>query len=498
MGSTALVTLISGNAAFAEVTPEDVWTMWKDYSASYGQTMVAESEERDGDTLVVSGVTVTVDDPSSKFELTIDEINFTDNGDGTVSVSMSDEAPMTISMTEPEATEPTEIEVMLRQADLDMTVSGTVDEMRVDYAVPEVNIALTEVNGVDSEKVDLTVDFTLTEVAGSSITKGTTDKASTGNFGAKSMAFNVAAKDAEKGGVFNMAGTLADLAGSSSTNTVANVDMSDLSAALRAGFAVDGAFTYGKGDLSFDFVEGEQTAKGTGTTEGGSLNVVMNKDSLGYGGGAKSVAVVVSGSDIPFPELKVSYAESAFNFKMPIAKSDTPSEFAMLTKITDLAISDEIWGMFDPTGMLPHDPMTLLVDTKGTAKLNVDIMDPKAMEAAGGAAPGELNSLDVTALNLKVAGAEVTGSGALTFDNTDLVTFEGVPAPTGKIDLKVTGANTLMDNLAKMGLIPEDQLMGARMMLGMFAKVDETAPDTMTSTLEFKDKGFFANGMQLK
>ena len=32
----------------------------------------------------------------------------------------------------------------------------------------------------------------------------------------------------------------------------------------------------------------------------------------------------------------------------------------------------------------------------------------------------------------------------------------------------------------------------------LFAKVVEGQPDTMTSTLEFKDKGFFANGMQLQ
>ena len=49
-----------------------------------------------------------------------------------------------------------------------------------------------------------------------------------------------------------------------------------------------------------------------------------------------------------------------------------------------------------------------------------------------------------------------------------------------------------------MGLVPADQMMGARMMLGMFAKVVEGEPDTMTSSLEFKDKHFFANGMQLQ
>jgi len=36
------------------------------------------------------------------------------------------------------------------------------------------------------------------------------------------------------------------------------------------------------------------------------------------------------------------------------------------------------------------------------------------------------------------------------------------------------------------------------MMLGMFANAVEGEADTMTSKIEFKDKGIFANGMQLQ
>ena len=54
-----------------------------------------------------------------------------------------------------------------------------------------------------------------------------------------------------------------------------------------------------------------------------------------------------------------------------------------------------------------------------------------------------------------------------------------------------------LDKLVAMGMFAEDEAMGFRMMLGMFAN---TSPDKdeMTSTLEFKDKGFFANGQRLK
>ena len=112
--------------------------------------------------------------------------------------------------------------------------------------------------------------------------------------------------------------------------------------------------------------------------------------------------------------------------------------------------------------------------------------------------PGELNALTLKQLLVKFAGAEVTGTGDLTFDNGDLETYGGVPAPEGTINLKATGVNGLLDKLTAMGLVPEEDLMGLRMMMGMFVKMDPSAPDTMTSDLEFKDKHFSVNGMQLQ
>ena len=119
------------------------------------------------------------------------------------------------------------------------------------------------------------------------------------------------------------------------------------------------------------------------------------------------------------------------------------------------------------------------------------------MATLGDAPPGELHSLEITELRAKVGGADLSGTGSFTFDNSDLTTFDGVPAPTGKIDLVLAGGNGLLDKLVAMGLIPQDQAMGARMMMAMFAKPGE-GQDVLNSTLEFKDKGFFANGQRLK
>ena len=72
-----------------------------------------------------------------------------------------------------------------------------------------------------------------------------------------------------------------------------------------------------------------------------------------------------------------------------------------------------------------------------------------------------------------------------------------MPAPTGKVDLKIIGLNGLIDKLVAMGLLPEDQAMQGRMMLSMFANPG-AGEDEMTSTLEFKDQHFYANGQQLQ
>jgi hypothetical protein len=73
-----------------------------------------------------------------------------------------------------------------------------------------------------------------------------------------------------------------------------------------------------------------------------------------------------------------------------------------------------------------------------------------------------------------------------------------MPAPTGAANIKLVGANGLMDKLVAMGLLPEDQAMGARMMMGLFAVPGE-GDDTLTSKLEVTADGqVLANGQRLK
>ena len=53
-----LAALLISTAAHAELTADQVWTNWKAVTASYGQTVTAASETREGDTLVIKGLTI--------------------------------------------------------------------------------------------------------------------------------------------------------------------------------------------------------------------------------------------------------------------------------------------------------------------------------------------------------------------------------------------------------------------------------------------------------
>ena len=101
-------------------------------------------------------------------------------------------------------------------------------------------------------------------------------------------------------------------------------------------------------------------------------------------------------------------------------------------------------------------------------------------------------------MNVKLVGAELTGTGAFTFDNTDKVTFGGMPRPAGEANLTLSGGNGLLDKLVQMGLVRQEDAGGVRMMVSMFA-VPGQGEDVLNSKIEINDQGhIMANGMRIQ
>lgn len=495
----ALSIFMTSSPAFADVSAQQVWGDWKSYMEGFGYS-VQSTESASGGTLSVNDITMsmTLPEGAGDFTMSVPEMTFSDNGDGSVTVQIPPVMPLTMSMNTPDA-EDVDIALDYLTQGFGMTVSGDANAMTYDYSADELSMVLKELV-VEGDPVDLgTANFTMSDLAGATLMKmgnlrTTTQKMTTG---AASYALDLA--DPEGDGRFVMNGNFASMGFEGSGSFPTEMDASDMDAMLKAGFGFDGVFDYKSGSSSFNFQEDGETVQAVSSTDNGKLTVTMDASQLMYNGAANNMKMQMAGGELPFP-VEIAMAQSGFNLKMPVAKSDQDQDVEFGITLGDFTMSDMIWGMFDPAGKLPRDPATIALDLAGKVNLMVDIFDPAQMEAVedGDVIPANLQSLNINNLVLRAVGAELTGTGAFTFNNEDFDTFDGIPAPDGSVDLKLVGGNGLIDKLVALGFLPEDQANMGRMMLGMFA-VPGDGEDTLNSKIEVKGDGqIMANGQRLQ
>lgn len=275
------------------------------------------------------------------------------------------------------------------------------------------------------------------------------------------------------------------------------LDFPDTDAPFMVGFGVLSDTNFGSANFIFDVDASGSKAVGSIALGAGNSSMLMHKDELSTGFEFTDVAVAMESSDMPLP-INITFSDFVTGLKMPLSVTEDPQEFTVLAKLTELVVNDEIWDMGDPGKVLPRDPITFDLDLGGQAKLFFDILDP-AQEAARDQAdaPGELHAISINNLLVSAAGAMISGSGAFTFDNDDLTTFDGIPRPLGDATVEITGANALIDNLVMMGLLPLDQASMGRMMMGMFAR--SIGDDQLQSKVEVNSNGhLIVNGQRMQ
>ena len=500
--TSALSLLLGTTAGFADVTNADVWENWQGYMTSMGYEVTA-NESVSGNILTITDVKMAMDFAigDDNMVAALPEIQFTEQSDGSVRVTIPKKTIIDLDLTL-ETGEAVSASIGYSQDGLDMIVTGDPDNFNYAYSAKVLDMTLDhltvdeEVIGADLAKAQVS----LMDVNGNSTISTSELRAYSQAVTIGAIKYNAAFFDPESGGKLKIGGAINDLV-SDSTGTIPNtgINAQDVVAMLDAGFAVKGALTYQAGnmDIAFDGPDGAGTA--TTSSTGGEVAFEMGSNGMSYNVGQKNLAVSALVPDVPLP-ITLIMAESKFNLAMPLRKSDEEQDFAFGFTMGDFTVSDMLWSMFDPAANLPRNPATFAVDLSGKAKVLFDFFDPDQAAAleSSGAAPGELNALSLNSLVVDAVGARLTAAGDFTFDNTDLVSFDGMPRPTGGIDLKLVGGNGLLDNLVNMGILPEQQAMGARMMMGLFARAG-TEPDTVTSKIEINDAGhILANGQRIQ
>lgn len=502
VSTSALVLGLSlpASSAFADVTVQDVWGDWRDNLRSSGYELTAD-ETTSGDTLFISNMQLAgvLDDNGATFSLRLGDLAFTDNGDGMVSVKFPTSTPIVLNMKAPETEELT-VALELLATEMDMVVSGDPNDIAYTYTADNLTLKTSEFL-VDAEPVDLgTAAFSFSDLNG--VTTSAVDALRTREqtMSTGLVAYDIDMVDPEDPtGRIVVNGTMAGTELSATGLLPLDMDPNAIDVALTNGFSLSADFSLDDNAADFQFSSDGDTVEGTTTTDLTAVVVKMNDEGVVYETSTEDIKVSFAGSDIPLP-VEFAIQSSGFNLAMPLVESEDEQAFALGFKMADFTVSDFIWGLFDPSGQLPRDPATIAIDMTGKAKLFFDLLNVEALEQAesGDDLPAELNALDINSLILRIAGAELNGSGSFGFDNTDLETFDGFPAPDGAIDLTLTGANALLDSLVALGFVPQEQATGARLMMGLFA-VPGDEEDTLNSRIEVKSNGqVLANGQRLR
>jgi hypothetical protein len=501
MAATALGLSLMATTAHADLTSAQVWDDWRAYLEGLGYDVQA-TQSSDGGTLALRDITLEMDGPRAMV-LRIGALEFVENGDGSVDIVMPAQLPLTVDLAADDISPATQIALEYAQTGQKMIARGDPKAMTYDYAADTFALTLTSLL-VDGAVMDAdTARFGLTgnDIASqTSVLVGETrtydQSIQTGN-----VTYDLMFSQPENVEALSVQSTLqaVTFAGTSSLPLGGVPQTQDMAPLLAAGFAVDGTFGTQGAETQVEITSIDGVSKIKTGSASSTVAVAMGPSGLRYGVDAQQVQIGAQLAGLPFP-LFAEMEQSGFHLRTPVVKSDEPQDFNLAFNMTDFTMSDIIWAMFDPTGQLPRDPATVALDLSGKAKLLSDPLDTQSLQnsAAQGAYPAEVEALRIDRLTVDAVGAKLEAAGDVTLDNTDKVTLPGFPKPVGAITIDLAGANALLDKLVAMGLLPVEQVMGARMMMGVFA-VPGDAPDTLKSRIEFTEAGgIFANGQRIK
>ena len=482
-GAVCVAALFAGGSAHADVTAAEVWENIKTQMEGYGeQGLTIGAEEISGGTVAVSDIAISFSDDEISWVMDVGDMTLTEQGDGTVSVTMEESFPIVIS-----GADGVVVTIDITQENLSLIVGGEPEAMNYTIAADSYGIAFRE--AVDGG-VTFTGDASLTAsgITGNYVVSGDELQEIVSDLSVETVDVLVDFQiPGGNGEYITGAAKINGLTSQGEATVPVGAEFENPDDIFIDGFGFSGGYQIGSAEYVFDMnVDGDQLA-GSVSTGPVTLEGEMNIQTIAYQSTSRDIAISFVSGAFPLP-IEMSVAEYGVNFRMPVGVSEEPAPFAIGFDMVDLEVSEMLWNIFDAGAVLPRDPATLQIGLSGTAKALIDLLDPANTEAFDSQeVPFEPYSLTLDTLRLSVAGALITGGGEFTFDNTDTQTFAPLPRPQGDALIEIIGLNGLLDNLVAMGLVPADQVMGPRMMMGMFARA--TGDDMMEIAVEVTEDG---------
>lgn len=452
-GCAAALTLVLASDARADVTAGQVWQGILDLSAASGGRLTTTGQKREGDTLVVSGIGAAASDDPAAPRLAMEELRLRDLGDGRVEITFPDR--MTASVAAPDwagGVGRTGFDIM--QKGLRIIASGEADDTSFDAEVAEVKIATEKTAAAH-------LALTATEGRGSARVAGTMTRTMDSDLIFAALGFEVATGgETGTAGALRTTGSLNGVKLTSGLQLPQVADGSDMTKALKAGYRMENRLRFASGNFGTDLRESDGTTNIQAGLADGDLTASLGRDGIGYALVTGASRAVLQLPALPVPA-EIGLTELRIAASGPVEPGVAAQPFAAAVRLAGLNLSEGVWAIFDPSSVLPRDPMAIVLDLAGKAQLSGGLFDAATADAE--TLPVDLEALNVNELRLSALGAEITGKGAAT------LLGEGEHAiPVGAGDLQLKGLNGLIDKLVGMGLLPQEEAMGLRMSLSLF------------------------------
>lgn len=550
--ASVAVAALTATPALADLTAEEVLANHLNLLGGYGLLEMVTTGTTQGPTgLTVEGFVGSYSDEDTSIEIRTPGMVLTEAADGSVDITYADALPITIHA-DPAHEDPVTVTLTLQSEGLTHRVSGEVGNITHDIAfdtmsigdftvdppeaAEELNLAgdiaiagfKTTIHMDDGDPVRRSVDLSIAEVIQKITavvptdieldTPGTTyETEGKGDFVFDFALTNLSTIVTYVGG---------EVPRHSARLSIGHLHLDQSSTLPDEEGAIDGSATMTDFALSYEAmmsIEGFETELLQSLLDGQHISGALNYGAMAYDfdidtpDGAMATALVSGASqnrfsfsehgltfysdsvdldariglppipDIPVTEFGYAIKRGFADLSVPLTPSEDPQPFHLRFAYEGLSVDDDLWNLFDPEARIPRDPADLAFDLEGTTVL---FDDPFTADAEP---PLRDTEATLNSLRLSLAGAELTGAGKAK-DTSAL----GIPAGVGELDMTLTGFNTLLDTLVDMGLLPNEQAMGARMGLGLIARPGD-GEDTLVSKIEVNEEGqIFANGQRIK
>ena len=479
--------------SLADVTPQDVWDQWAGYLSAFGYTVEVEPVI-DGPDIRFPRFEMTMyipSDPASGIKggtvvVGLGSVALLSQGDGTVAIEVPASMPITVEGDGPGKEDFSALFSMMIEGHRTIA-SGVPGDIAYDFTAARIDLTLDEVEGRQGRMpIPGTIAVTMEGAAGMNriaSSGGTTKLEQSLTLGR--LIYDFALKDVDPGNPAEMTwkGEVSGLTMASDGVVPPKVNPLAIDKALMSGYVVNTLMEFAAGKGAFGYTDPKTEMRIESASAGGKINIGMSATGLDYNVLSEGIALSVAGSEIPFP-ISTTAEAVGVGIKLPVIAGANEQPFAANVAVTELTIPEPFWMMADPENGLPHDPVTVELALSGKTRLFVDIMNEAAMSRLDrvGGVPGELTALNLEALTISGAGAEVKAAAVFDIDNTRKSAFNPeLPAFGGDADLTLRGVTTLLSKLGQLGLIPMQQALIGSGMIQQLGKqgdgVDEYSAD---------------------